>query len=59
MLYGMLESAVQTFEQEGPGSPTRVLAHKMVYWPADKDISFKDNSIFSSVGHVVQLSLTF
>ena len=56
MLYGMLESAVQTFKQEGPGSPIRVLKHKMVYWHVDKEISFKDNSIFSSGGHVVQLS---
>ena len=56
MLYGMLESAVQTFQQEGPGSPIRVRAHKMVYWPADKEISFIDNSTFSSGGHVVQLS---
>ena len=42
----------------GPGSLTCVLAH-MMYWPVAKEISLKDISIFSSGGHVVQLSFTF
>ena len=35
-----------------------ILAHEMMYWPMVKELTLRI-SIFSSCGHVVQLSLTF
>ena len=46
-------------KQEGPRALDRSpesWPHKMMNWPVAKDISFKDNSIFSIGGHFVQLS---
>ena len=40
----------------GPWIIHLILAYKMMYWPVAKEISFKVISIFSSGGHVVQLS---
>ena len=37
-------------------SPESCLAFKMMHWTVAIEMSFKDISIFSSGGHVVQLS---